>query len=311
MRGKTSWIALLAVGILLPGCGYEPARPPGKAPAAASGPAGNVPAAGPGTVAPAADYAQARSTFKTRLVRRGPSPQQGEPLRTPPRAVEVRYRSGGLTLVAYVDPPPAGGARRPAVLFLHGGFAFGDDDWQMPQPFRDAGYVVMVPVLRGENGQPGSFTLYYDEVDDALAAAEALAGLAYVDANRIYLAGHSAGGALAMLTACASSRFKAAASLSGSPDLSPATLESVLAVFDRSDPREKQLRSPLSFAASFKCPVRLFYGAEELWAPGVSEETARRARAGGLDVQAESVPGDHFSSVPAAIAKSIEFFRQR
>jgi len=59
----------------------------------------------------------------------------------------------------------------------------------------------MVPVLRGENGQPGNFTFFYDEVDDVLAAAEALAQRTYVDANRMFISGHSAGGTLTMLAA--------------------------------------------------------------------------------------------------------------
>jgi hypothetical protein len=42
------------------------------------------------------DYAQARKGFKTKLVRHGPSPQQGEPLQKPPGAEQIDYRSGDL-----------------------------------------------------------------------------------------------------------------------------------------------------------------------------------------------------------------------
>jgi acetyl esterase/lipase len=76
-----------------------------------------------------------------------------------------------------------------------------------------------------------------------LAAADALASLPSVDANRIYLCGHSVGVTLALLAAMASNRFRVAASLSGSPDL-----ESYLRVsrdqapFDASDIREVRLR---------------------------------------------------------------------
>ena len=57
--------------------------------------------------------------------------------------------------------------------------------------------------------------MFYDEVDDVLAAAEALADLPEVDSGHLYLAGHSAGGTLALLAAMSSQRFRAAASLSG------------------------------------------------------------------------------------------------
>ena len=46
--------------------------------------------------------------------------------------------------------------------------------------------------------------MFYDEVDDVLAAAEALAGLPDVDTGQLYVAGHSAGGTLALLAAMSS-----------------------------------------------------------------------------------------------------------
>ena len=57
------------------------------------------------------------------------------------------------------------------MLFLHGGFQFGPEDWEMTWPYRAAGFIVMVPMLRGEDDQAGDFTMFYDEVDDVLAAA--------------------------------------------------------------------------------------------------------------------------------------------
>src|SRR5262249_38740502 len=120
---------------------------------------------------------------------------------------------------AWVSQPDDPARKQPAVLFLHGGFAFGyPDDWDASKPYRDAGFVVMTPMFRGENGQAGSFSFLYDEVDDALAAAERLSKLPYVDGNRIFIAGPSAGGTVALLAAMTSNRFRAAASFSATPD---------------------------------------------------------------------------------------------
>ncbi|HVX12854.1 MAG TPA: alpha/beta fold hydrolase [Pirellulales bacterium] len=260
----------------------------------------------------AEDYAVARRSFSTKLRRTGPSPQPAAPNFQVHGAEPVSYRSGDLSLTAYVDPPPADGQKRPAVLFLHGGFAFGDGDLEMAQPYRDAGYVVMEPVLRGENGQPGNFTLFFDEVEDVLGAADALRNLSYVDADRVYVAGHSAGGTLAMLAAMASDKFRAAAAFSGSPDAGQLVRDLPhLSVFDTSDIRELQIRSPSVYGASFKCPARLYYGAAEGWAAASTAQTANLARGSGIDVEAVLVPGDHFSSVPDAIRRSIEFFRSQ
>src|SRR5262249_35634360 len=139
-----------------------------------------------------------------------------------------------------------------------------------------------------------------------------LALQAHVDPNRIYVAGHSAGGTLTLLSAMTSKRFRAAASFSGSPDqVSFCRFQPELTVFDKSDPREYQMRSPLAYPKSFKCPVRLYYGSEEFDFKGSSEKTAQLAKLAGLDVEALSVPGDHHSSVPEAMRRSIEFFRQK
>jgi dipeptidyl aminopeptidase/acylaminoacyl peptidase len=259
------------------------------------------------------EYAQARSQFQTKLVQQGPAPQPWKPLQPPPGVQKIEYHSGQLPLTAWINPPLQGDPRKlPAVLFLHGGFAFDREDWDMTRPYRDAGYVVMTPILRGENGQPGSFTLYYDEVDDVLAAAEHLAKLPYVDSTRIYLAGHSAGGTLTMLAALASKRFKAAASFSGSPNqVTHAQGNPDLVPFDQTDAREFLLRSPVAYATSFKCSMRLYYGTQE---PQLAEETQRTAtlaQTRNLDVMAVQVPGNHFTAVTQAIPKSIEFFQKK
>jgi dienelactone hydrolase len=145
-----------------------------------------------------------------------------------------------------------------------------------------------------------------------LAAADALAKLPYVDPTKLFISGHSAGGTLTLLAAMTSDRFRAAASLSASPDM----VENVagqpdLAPFDRSAIREFQMRSPVAFATSFKCPVRIYYGSYEGWARDPSLRTAMLAKTAEIDAEAKVMSGDHFSSVPAGIGDAIRFFEGR
>ena len=253
------------------------------------------------------DYAEARQTFHTKLLRAAPSPQPvTEEIRIPAGVQKIEYTSGGWQLAAWVDGPPPDGKKRPAVLFLHAGFAFGGDDLEMPQPFRDAGYIVLEPVLRGENGQPGNFTLYYDELEDVLAAADVLAKLPYVDSKRLFVAGHSAGGTLALLAAMMPNRFRAAASFSAT--CNQLNMNSVWIPFDTSDMREYEMRSPVAYATSFKCPVRLYHGDRESWIVEQTQTTADRAKEAEIDIAVEVLPGDHLSHVPASIRRSVEFF---
>jgi dipeptidyl aminopeptidase/acylaminoacyl peptidase len=149
--------------------------------------------------------------------------------------------------------------KRPAVLFLHGGWGFDEGDWEHARPFQEAGYVVLAPMLRGENGCPGDFTMFYDEVEDVLAAGKFLGELPQVDPQRVYVAGYSAGATLTMLAAMASNQFRAAAALDGSPNRKTFIFGRENEVpFDMSNPDEFRMRSPGDFATSFKCPTRLY-----------------------------------------------------
>jgi dienelactone hydrolase/cell division protein FtsB len=257
------------------------------------------------------DYAQVRSRFQTKLLRKGPTTQQWPPVKPPAGVTEIEYASGELRLKAWINRPPNHRLderrKQPAVLYLHGGFYFASGAWEQTKPYRDAGFIVLAPLLRAENGQPGAWSYFYDEVDDVLAAAEYLGQQPYVDASRLFVAGHSNGGTLALLAAQASRRFRAAASFDGSPYRPDFVNHPESLPFDRSDPREIQLRSPIAYAGSFKCPVRLYHSSLNL-ARLMNQRTAALARMRGLDVAAVAIEGDHVTHVPEAMRQSIAFF---
>ena len=189
-------------------------------------------------------------------------------------------------------------------------------DWEEAKAFRDAGFIVMLPNRRGENSQPGNFTMFYDEVDDVISAAEYLRKQSFVDDNRLYVAGSSTGGTLTMLAALTYPHFRAAASFSGSPDAVGYTRHAVAIgdwadiPFDYRDARELQLRSARVYAGNFKCPTRLYYGTEEKHFALSSQPTAELAKQHGLDVQAIAVEGGHSSAEAAEIGMAINFFHE-
>lgn len=257
------------------------------------------------------DYSIARKTFQTHLVRRGGSEPFVMP-KPPAGAQEIVFPSANMHLRAWVGRPAENRTQSPVVIFLHGGFAFGADDFEMAQPYRQAGFTVVSPVLRGEDGQPGLYSMFYDEVDDVLALVDYLRAQSWVDHDHIFLAGHSVGGRMAMLSGMSSDHIKAIASLSGSPDQFDFILRggwTKVAPFDLSDPKEFELRSPLAFPGSFKAPARLYYGSQESFFRPRTQRLANLAKLAGKDVKAVEMPGDHFSAVPAEIADSITFFR--
>jgi dienelactone hydrolase len=311
----------MACGIALPGChkagptkpelstqtAEKDAKPDRVAPAPPA-----APPAKDGELAPIVeiqneDYAVARSRFQTKLLHKGPAPQPWSPITPPTGVTEIEYRSGDLRLKAWMNRPVDDTHKHPAVVFLHGGYAFDKDDWDLSQPFRDAGYVILMPMLRAENGQAGAFTLWYDEVDDVLAAAACLSAQPYVDARRLYVAGASAGGTLALFAAMMSKQFRAAASYSASPDQALLVKHAKMDLpFDKTNPRELQLRSPLAYAAS---PVRIYYATQDHFVL-TSQRTAELAKKHGLDVESVPLEGDHGAIISPGIKESIKFFQR-
>lgn len=201
---------------------------------------------------------------------------------------------------------------RPALLFLHGEFAFDNRMWEQCRVFREAGWRTMVPLLRGENGAPGAFSLYHDELDDVLAARDALASLQGVDPSRIFAVGHSAGAVLAMLAALYAPVFRRVVSVSGWPDIEPVVRwYPSYQVFDGGDPVELRLRSPLRFASSFTVPVRAVFGREERQLRPWIERLAIASLDGEHPVEPRELDGDHFTVIEPAMRDALQWFSER
>jgi acetyl esterase/lipase len=127
------------------------------------------------------------------------------------RSVLTRWAPGPDETVRYGPEPdqvidvrrPAGGPVRGLVVFFHGGFWRAEYDRMHVRPLAvalaRAGYVVATPEFR-RTGDPGGG--WPGTIDDAVAAGEAVVGLVGADLRPV-LAGHSAGGHLALLAAAA------------------------------------------------------------------------------------------------------------
>lgn len=304
-----------ATPALQPAATTTPAATPAPAVGTAMPP--KAPAPTPAADEPAlltGDYERERHRFRTHLLSKGPAPDKYETLTAPAGADQIFYRTGygeELELIAWVSKYERTRKPKPAVLVLHGGNAMGQGHWSLlAKPYVDAGYVVMVPSMRGENGQKGNFSGFYDEVDDVLSAADRLQHLPGVDPHRLFLAGHSVGGTLTMLAAMSSRRFRAAAPMSGNPDAFAFFARYPQDIrFDDKNPREFQMRSAICYARSFKCPMRVTHGTEEVHFATRVGLLAKRAHAGGVKMDVATVTGGHTTALPGEIAQSIQFFR--
>lgn len=259
------------------------------------------------------DYANARKQFHTHLLRKIAAPEKSTPLGTPPGATRVTYPggpNGSIELVAWLSQYEPSKTLKPAVLFLHGGNATGDGHWALMKPYWEAGFVVLLPSFRGENGQQGYYSGFYDETSDALAAASYLENLAGVDRNRLFLAGHSNGGTLSLL-ASMTRKFRASVPISaGVNSWRYFNRYSDEICFDDRNEEEFIMRSSVCFGPSLKCPTLLLRGTEERPFDADHKLLMERARLAGMPIDNMLLPGNHNGVVPGAVVESIRFFNQ-
>lgn len=224
------------------------------------------------------------------------APRAGQPAPIPPENLYrvVRYPASLGQFAAYLSAP-SDASKHPALIWIGGADhnSLGDT-WtgvavEEFDVFRKAGIVLMRPSLRGGNDNPGSYEYFYGEVNDVLAAAEYLAHQEFVDPQRIYLAGHSTGGTLVLLTAEYSDRFRAVFSLAPVSDVRGYP-EGVKPPLAKRDARGFELRSPIYWLNFIKSPVYVFEGDRS---PSNIGDLKRLARA-------PRNPSVHFYSVTGA-----------
>jgi dipeptidyl aminopeptidase/acylaminoacyl peptidase len=263
----------------------------------------------------ARDLAGYRKENPTVLTRHGPPPaiwQSSRPLHKPDDVDEVTYQSDGLNLKAWLSHIPADGKIHPAVVFCHGGFWFGDEDWSVLKPFLDAGYIVMAPRVRGENGNSGEFQCFYGEVDDIVAAGNFLASQNGVEKSHLFVSGHSAGGTLAAMAVMKDNPFVLSAPIGADLDIrsiakSTSDRQRQLIVFDPTNIHELESRSAVLFTASLRKPIVLFCGEQDA---GIRSAKQFMTLAHGFHKNAvvDPVPGDHYQSLPNSIPEIIRLF---
>jgi dipeptidyl aminopeptidase/acylaminoacyl peptidase len=209
---------------------------------------------------------RARADLRTRLVT---GDEDNDPAPNPPTGEIslVRYDSPAGKLVAYLTAAPRDGKRHPAIIWITGGDCntIGDvwsrgprENDQTARAFRELGVVTMYPALRGGNGGPGRREGWLGEVDDVVAAGEFLARQEGVDAQRIYLGGHSTGGTLVLMVAECNDRFRAVFSFGAAGDVSGYGKD--MLPFDASKRDEVRVRSPIHWLEAVRTPTFVIEG---------------------------------------------------
>lgn len=269
----------------------------------------------PGRAIPSSNYnfAETRQGHQTNLLISEPSPQSWTE-HAPPKGVSlVHYTSEGRKLSAWLampsplDRPPEQREKPvPAVVYLHGGFAFGRSDFDEARPFLEAGYAVLVPWYRGENGHEGNFEFMYGELTDAAAAVTWLANRDDIDAERVFSFGHSIGANLsAMLSLLPDAPVRLTGGAGGlyHPDSFYGWQD--IAPFDVSNPLERELRIFAPHIDDMAHPHIAYIGTSD----GLVTY-ARTAERLDAPLQVHLLKGDHFTTLEPAVALFLEEIRK-
>lgn len=253
-------------------------------------------------------YIEDWKEFRTTLIRKEKSFQKAEPLENGRNGFElVEYSSDGMKLKALLKKGGASASdKRPAVVYLHGGFALTYGQLEYTKTFSDAGFVVLAPSWRGENGNPGFFELFLGEVRDAKAAVSWLARREYVDETQIYVFGWSVGGGIALnLSLHGDIPLRMSASSAGVYDTdlitSWATEDDYIRFpYDHKDARENHFRLPVYNLRSMVRPHTTYIGSEDGY-PESERLVESLYPERDTKLKIVEVPGDHVSSVNAAV----------
>lgn len=243
---------------------------------------------------------------------------QRDPVDRPPanELMLVSYKSPVGQLAAYLSPDPGDKKKHPAIVWITGGDCNSIGDVWSPRPasndqtasiYRRAGIVTMYPSLRGGNRNPGIKEGFLGEVNDVIAAADALARVPYVDPTRIYLGGHSTGGTLVMLVSECTPRFRGVFSFGPVEDVAGYGGDSGFLPFNYTDQKEVAIRSPGYWMADIKSPIWVIEGASG--SSNIESLRSMKNSANNRYIHFIEVPGaDHFSVLSVSnlvIAKKI------
>lgn len=240
----------------------------------------------------------------------GPSPQPFDTSPDPKGLETVQYPSEGRNLKAWLYRGEPGA---PVFVYLHGGFAGDAEEAYACPQFAKAGYTVLAPTYRGENGNPGSFELMFGEVRDAAAAVRYAQSLEGVDANRIVVFGHSIGAGTAALLA-AMDDVPAAMTGGAGGMYDPMAIESFVLDYGVVDPigKEVTLRTPTAMLESMRIRHHAFTGEEDTGVHlGTTLGWLQSKGAKDHPLRVYDVPGDHFESLAPACAAFFELAEGR
>jgi acylaminoacyl-peptidase len=226
---------------------------------------------------------------------------------------EVRFTSAfdGLPLQGWLMKPPGFDKTRkyPFILEIHGGpvMDYGDRFTTEIQLYAAAGFVVLYMNYRGSVGYGQRFgNLIHRNYpghayDDLMSGVDAVIARGFVDPERLFVTGGSAGGEMTAFIVGKTQRFRAAVAAKPavnyiSSDLTWDLANAQALYFFGADPWEAPMayweHSPLSLVGNVRTPTMLITGEQDFRTPSAEAEQFYSAlKRRGVDAALVRVPG--------------------
>jgi dipeptidyl aminopeptidase/acylaminoacyl peptidase len=189
----------------------------------------------------------------------------------------VRYRSHGLTVVAYLYAPRSSNKKLPVIVFHRGSYVWGDIGHALAPELYSlarAGFVVIAPMYRGSAGAEGADEMGGQDVSDVMNLLPVLRYIPSADLNNIFFYGVSRGSMMAWQAARDGFPVRAIATIGGFTDLGmlidsdPKRYDSLIRqiwpAFDQQRDAILQRRSVLKWHDKLSMPLLIMHGQGDL-----------------------------------------------
>lgn len=250
-------------------------------------------------------YLMEKSRFHSKLIKKEKAPQNYQDLTSTKDVLKVEYPSNGIRLQALILKKNIDSTKRkPILVYLHGGFALGEQDVLDCDVFTKQGYIVFAPSYRGENGNDGNFELFLGEVEDAKEAIRWIAKQPFADSNQIYVFGHSIGGGISSMLSLEKDVPIAKSGSSGGLYSQDFYGWEEIIPYDRDNLLEGKMRVLIENVGSMQINHYAFIGKKDK--PLYVQKDEFDKKSNNTKLKIIYIEGDHFTSLEPSMKKFIE-----
>ena len=188
---------------------------------------------------------------------------------------KIAYASDGLEVFAYLYLPVKPAGKMPCVIFNRGSFVrdeFAAESIDVFQQLGRAGFAVIAPMYRQSGGAGGRDEVGGADLLDLMRTLDIARELEFIDLSKLFMYGHSRGGAMTYMAIRDGFPIRAAAVVGAFSDFgalvdaTPRLLPVVKGIWPDYDKRREEIsasRSAIQWPEKLDVPLLILHGAKD------------------------------------------------